>query len=908
MRQFFLVIIYLLAATSAFSQSLSISGTIQDANDEETFPGASVVVQNPIDSTMIKGGITDFNGKFNIDGLSAGNYLIKMGFVGYETLYQSVDLKKSMNLGKLSLNESAKMLKEIEVVAKSVAAMQKGDTVEFSAKAYKTTADASAQDLVNKMPGINIQDGKLQANGEDVKIILVDGKPFFGGDVKSALQNLPADVIASIQVFDKKSDKAEMSGFDDGNQQMTINIVTKPSRRKGEFGKSTVGIGPDEAYQAGASINFFEEDRRFTVTGVSNNINMVNYTADPNSIDDNRVQNGKIETNKIGINYSDDLGDKVELHGSYQFIRKENKENSYRFRDYGVAVDSGQVYTQESFVNRIESDHFINFKVDYKINENNRLIMRPNFRFQHENTIDDFFGQTTSIDEPVNATQNNSLRKYKDYDYDNSLYYSHKFSKKGRSFTSGLHTGWHTNNDHYKRIAENSFFSENDSISIVDQQTTLDRRGVSWSLRSSLTEQVGEHSRMELEYNVGNRIDDSDKLTFEANDTGMYTRIDTALSNTFNSQFLRQNLELGYQYKFEKLYFGLEVEYQLSRMQNEQYFPKEINQNRVFTSLLPSLRLKYKLSDGKSLELNYRAWTSEPSVANLQDVINNSNPLQLRAGNPDLNQSYYHWARARMRSNNSDTGKSLYASIESYFADDLITNSTFLADEPTEVSEGVILQKGSRLTRPVNVDGYYYFKSYVSFGRPLESIKSNIHLSGGFYHYKRPGVINERINYSHSNKFSMGVSLSSNISEYLDFSVSSRSTYNAVENSLRPTLNNGFYYQTTNVKYRWVFGNGFVYRANLRHQLNTGLSEGYDNTSLLFNMSAGKKILKNDMGEISLNVYDLLQQNNNAARRITELFIEDSQSTVLQRYFMLTFTYNIRHFSAGTTEEDFENI
>ena len=908
MRQSFLVIIYLLVTTSAFSQSLSISGTIQGPNVEETFPGASVVVQNPIDSTMIKGGVTDFNGKFNIVGLSAGKYLIKMGFIGFETYYQIVDLQKNMNLGWISLMESTKMLAEIQVVAKSVAAMQKGDTVEFSAKAYKTTADASAQDLVNKMPGINIQDGKLQANGEDVQIILVDGKPFFGGDVKSALQNLPADVIASIQVFDKKSDKAEMSGFDDGNQQMTINIVTKPNRRKGEFGKSTVGIGPDEAYQAGASINFFEEDRRITVTGVSNNINMVNYTADPNSIDDNRVQNGKIETNKIGINYSDDLGDKVELHGSYQYVRKENKENAYRFRDYSVAVDSGQVYTQESFVNRIESDHFINFKVDYKINENNRLIMRPNLRFQHENALDDFTGLTTSTGELVNSTENNSTRKYKDYDYDNNLYYSHKFSKKGRTFTSGLHTGWHTNNDQYKRTAENNFYLEADSLLIIDQQTTLGRTGVSWSLRSSFTEPVGEHSLMELEYNVGNRIDDSDKLTFEANDIGQYTRIDTALSNTFNSQFVRQNLELGYQYNFEKLKFQLEAEYQLSRMLNEQYFPKRIDQDRVFTSLLPSVRVNYKVSDGKSLELNYRTWTSEPSVANLQDVINNSNPLQLRAGNPDLNQTYYHWTRARMRSNNPDTGKSLYSSIELYFANDLITNSTFLADEATEVSEGVILQKGSRLTRPVNVDGYYYFKSYLSFGRPLEAIKSNIHLSGGFYHYKRPGMINERINYSHSNKLSMGVSLSSNISEYLDFSVSSRSTYNAIENSLRPTLNNNFYYQTTNVKYRWVFGNGFVYRANLRHQLNTGLSAGYDNTSLLFNMSAGKKILKNDMGEISLNVYDLLQQNNNAARRITELFIEDSQSTVLQRYFMLTFTYNIRHFSAGTTEEDFENI
>lgn len=908
MRYLFLVFSCLSFSTTLFSQTFTISGTVQSASDGLTFPGASVILQNPADSTMVKGSVTDFNGDFKITEVATGSYLIKIGFVGFESLYKNVDLQKNVNLGKLELKESTKLLNEIEVVGKPIAAMQKGDTAQFNAGAYKTTADASAQDLVEKIPGVNIQDGKLQANGEDVKVILVDGKPFFGGDVKAALQNLPAEVIASIQIFDKQSDKAAMSGFDDGEQQKTINIVTKPNRRRGEFGKATVGIGDDKAYQAGSSINFFNNDRRVTVTGISNNINMIDYSADPNTLGENRVQNGQVKTNNIGINFSEDISEKLEVHGSYQFSRQDNQENRNKYRDYAVASDSGQVYIQQSYVNRVADLHRVSLKVEYKIDDNNRFIMRPNVKFENEKVIDDFAGETTSANELVNSTDNNSVRKYKDYDYSNNLYYSHKFKKKGRSLTTGIHTGWHTNEDFATRYAENYFYLESDSVNIIDQQITLDRTGISWSVNTSYTEPVGEHSMMELEYKVGNKIDDSDQLTFNTADDMRYTRIDTALSNTFESQYLRQSTELGYQYKFEKLKFQVEAEYQVANMENHQGFPKVMDQNRVFKSVLPSARINYKISDDKRVEVNYNTWTNEPSVGQLQDVINNTNPLQLRAGNPGLKQTYSHWGRARFWFNNEDSGKSLYASLESSFTKDLITNATFIAEERTEVADGIIMEEGSQLTRPANVDGYYYVRSYMSYGKPLEQIKSNVYFRGWMSYYKRPGLINNEVNFSNTSRFGMGVSLNSNISENLDFNVSTSSSYYIAQNSLRPTLNNNFYNHRTSLKYRWVFLDGFVYRANLRHQLNTGLSAGYDNTSLLFNMSAGKKFLKNDLAEISINVYDLLKQNNNANRNITELYVEDSQSTVLQRYFMLTFTYNIRHFSAGTTKEDFKDV
>ncbi len=904
--RFILCSLVLIVALKGFSQTFTISGIIQD-DQGMTFPGATIVLSNPADTSLVKGSVTDLNGSFRIGDVPKGKYLLKVDFVGFETLFQPVNVTQHTKVGKLTIHELTQELEAVVVEAKAVAAMQKGDTAQFSSKAYKTAADASSQELIEKLPGISTQDGKLQANGVDVEVILVDGKPFFGGDVKAALQNLPAEVVANIQIFDKKSDKAALSGFDDGDALKTINIVTKPSRRVGQFGKSTVGIGTNTTYQTGASVNFFNNDRRITVTGLSNNINTVNYSSDANNMGDSRTQNGLIKTNNIGVNFSENLTEKIELNGSYNFSHQNNEEQRNTLRDYAATSDSAQVYKEDSYYNRINQAHRINLKVEYKPNENNTFLMRPNLSFRHEKTVNDFLGLTNSLEDSINATDNYSSARYQDYDYDNNMFYSHKFAKKGRSLTTRLHTGFHTNEELSNRLAENVHYLQ-DSTAFIDQQTTKERTGVSWEWQASYTEPVGDRSIVELEYQIGDRLNDSDQLTFEASEPENYDQLDTALSNTFENSYLRQQFELGYQYGFEKFKFQLETKYQLAHMQNDQEFPKLFNQDRWFQSVLPSARIDYRFNENQRIQVNYKTWTQEPSIANLQDVINNSNPLQLKVGNPDLRQSYNHWSRARMWLNNMETGKSFYASLESWMTSDLITSSTLIAEEPTSISDGVVLETGSQLNKPVNINGYYRFRTYMSYGEPVEILKSNIRFFGSLNYTKKPGQLNELINYSNTTNYRVGLSLTSNISENIDFNISTRSGYNVVENTLRSTLNNNYYNQTTGVKYRFVFLDGIVYRMDFRHQLNTGLSAGYDNSFMLMNMSAGKKFLKNDLAEISINVYDLFQQNNNVRRNITELYVEDRQSTVLERYFMLTFTYNIRHFNAGTTIEDFEDI
>lgn len=910
MKYTLLSLFFVFSMFQTFSQGLSIQGMVQSAADESTFPGATIILLNPVDSTTITGSVTDINGKFQLNNIKPGNYIVKVQFIGFAPLSQSVDLQQNVDLGTLLLQEEATALEEVTIVGKISTGEQKGDTSSFNAEAFKTLQDASAQELVEKIPGINMQDGKIQAQGEDVQQILIDGKPFFGNDVKAALQNLPAEVIAQIQVFDKKSEKAELSGFDDGQRIKTINIVTKPNRKKGQFGKSSAGYGSDQRYQVGTSTNFFNNERRITVTGLSNNINVLDYSADPNSQGESRTQDGIITTNTLGLNFTDEWGKKLELSGSYLYSQRENDGNASLTRDYMLASDSGQVYTEDNYATRKNMDHRLNMRVVYNIDSNNRLVVRPVLSLKHDKNTSYFLGRTVTDNGPLNQTENTSNSTNNDYDFDNSMYYNHRFRKKGRNVTLGLNTGFHKNENNGKRIANNVFYRSENGDETLNQDIKLRRTGFSWDARVSYTEPIGKKSQVELEYMASNRLDDSDKLTYNIyEEEGMpYSVVDTALSNTFNSEYLAQEAEVGYQYANEKLRFQVEAEFQRADLKNDQEFPQPFDMQRTFKSVLPTVRLGYKFTPSKNLQVDYDTWTNAPSIGQLQGVIDNSNPLHIRTGNPELDQAVSNRIRARYRANNPENDQSFFVYVASSFIKNNITNSSIIAEEPTAVGEGIMLERGSQFSQPVNLNGYWDFRSYVSYGKPVDAIKSNINVSESVNYTRRPGMINDKVSFVNSSNFRVRLSLSSNISEKVDFNISTAATYNIVENSLNPALNNNYFNQTTRLRYNWIIWQGLVYRTDLNYQVNTGLEESYDNSYLLLNMSLGKKFLKNQRAELSVNVYDLLKQNNNIRRNVSELYVEDVQSNVLQRYFMLTFTYNLRHFNKGTSMSDFETL
>ncbi len=868
-------------------------------------PGATVVLQQATDASAVTTAITNASGRFRFEGVAAGNYNLLVNYLGFKPFSRRVEvLQAALDVGVLALQEEANTIKEVVIVGQVPTGEQKGDTTQFNAGAFKTAPDASTEDLVQKMPGITIQDGRIQAQGEDVQEILIDGKPFFGNDVNAALQNLPAEVVANIQVFDRRSDKAELSGFDDGERIKTINIVTKPETRRGQFGKVSAGYGSGERHLLGASVNFFKNDRKLTVTGLRNNVNSLSFSADPNNEGDSRTQDGIIKTNALGLNFTNTWLEKIDISASYTFNHRQNEGAQYRVRDFVLPSDSGQVYTENSNNTNINADHRLNLRLDYEINENNRIRVRTRANAQQNESDSYFLGNTVTDLGPLNRTENTAASDNNSLNFNNNILYSHRFLKKGRSLSARLNTGFNNNSGDIYRLANNFFYNTENENEILNQYTNSQNNGFTWEANFSYTEPVGQYGQVELEYEVGNTLNNADRRIYDfVEQAEDYSRLNTFLSNTFKSEYLTQETEIGYRYNTEKLFFQIEGEYQHATLANDQVFPAEFNMKRTFTSFLPSARFRYKFSDSKNFELNYDTRTNAPSVGQLQNVINNANPLQLRTGNPDLRQAFRNWFRAQYRSHNRDTDRTFYASVSSSVTKDFIASSTEIADRQILLSDDVVLERGSQLIRPVNLNGNWDVRSYFNYGQPLQFVPINLNLNGSVNYSQRPGLINNDLNSANTSNFRAGIALSSNISERIDFTLSTNTSYNIVENTLRPALNNNYYNQWTRLKYNWIFGDGFVYRTNINHQFNSGLSEGYDNSAFLWNMSIGKKLFNKDLGEISLNVYDLLKQNNNIRRNVTELYVEDIESNVLQRYFMLTFTYNIRNFGGGRSIE-----
>lgn len=895
------------------AQTYGLKGTVLEARKTEPIAYANILLLRISDSTQVAGTITEADGKFEINSIKEGVYLLKIQYLGYQIFLKTLDIQSDTQLETLFLQEEEQALSEVIVAARRATGSQKRDTTLFNADAFRTMKDASAQVLIEKLPGIISEGGVLQAQGENIAQILVDGKPFFGTDVRAALQNLPAEVIQSIEIFDQKSEKSQVSGFDDGERLKTINIITKPNRRKGQFGKTTAGIGTEDRYLAGVSINAFDEDQRITLTGLANNVNLLNYSSDAatQSQGEGRPQEGIVTTSILGLNYSDLWGTKFKISGNYNYTKNENVGVVNRVRDYVTSDQSDISYSETAQDLRTNHRHEANLRLEYNPNSKTKILYIPRLSANFETENSSFFGQTKSGINPINQVTNQRTGKYNDYDFFNRLLVSRKFNKPGRSLSwrTFLNRGW--NLDDSERLATSLFFETNGTRSqVLNQQTRRERLGISWETGLSFTEQLGKSGQLEIEYEVGNRSNNSDQRVYNllAGDLDLEKTLDSLLTNVYTSDYQTQETEIGYQYNSEKLKFQSEINYQSAKLDNNQEFPSTFRLERKFQAWLPTLRLEYKFSPNTNLQLDYDTRTAQPDIRQLQPVINNTNPLQVRTGNPDLDQSYSQEVRLRFRNQNPDSDKNWFLFASSTLTNRFISNSTRIASQPLELTEGITLQKGAQLLKPVNLDGFWELRSWANYGMPLEFIKSKLNINAGGGITRRPGQVNDRLGFTNSQRLSTGVSIASSISDKLDFNLSSRSSFNRSENTLNTNLNTDFFQQRFRLNFNWIIWKGIIYRLDLNHQINSGLNSGFNTNFSLINMSLGKKVFKNQRGEVSLMVYDLLNQNANVRRTISDTFIEDIQTNVLQQYFMLSFTYNIRRFSKGMDEDKYKEM
>ncbi len=932
-----LLFILSLYSTSVYSQQgrLTLSGKVVD-NGNKPLRGARVTVISSTDTNNRNGAITDNDGNFIVEKLRRGGYKFEINFIGFHKYNKNIELSpETSNLGTIKMTAEDVKLGDVTVEGQMVRQEQKEDTTIFNAGAFKVNPDATTEDLIRKMPGVTVEtDGSVKAQGENIQKVLVDGKEFFGDDPTLALRTIPAEIIDKIQVYDRASDQAQFTGFDDGNAQKTLNIITKSDKNQGNFGKLYAGYGTEDRFWAGGNINYFKGDSKVSVIGLSNNINQQNFAAQdilsatgsqasrrPGAMGGGRrpaaggggspggmfggsrdfivgQQNGISQTNSIGLNYSDIWSQAVNFTGSYFFNLSNNDNNSLVSRNFFTQNDISQFYNEENIAITKNYNHRINARLDYKIDSSNSLLITPRFNLQTNNYNSMVDGSTIINSNPVNQTENVYKSDLTGYNFDNSMLYRHKFPAAGRTFSMQLSTNINKNDGQTLLNSKNTIFDTTNNIIEINQDGDLIGDGYRINSEINYTEPVTDKSMLQFTYRPSYTVSNSDKEIYNITpgDVSNY-QLDTLLSNNFENIYFQQRGGLSYSYRDDLSYLSLGIEYQTALLDGNQIFPVRGSTSFSFSDILPNARYQYNFSKTTNFRINYRTSANAPSVSQLQNVVDNSNPVLLKAGNPNLIQNYTHTLMSRIGSADPHSSSSIFAFGMISFTNDYIANSIITARKDTTI-DNIPLFAGSQLSRPVNMDGYIMARSFLTYGIPVTFLKSNFNINGGLMYSRTPGLINDVKNTADNYSINSGVVLSSNISPELDFTISYNANYSIIKNSILPTQDNNYLISVANIKFNWIFWNGFLINTEVFHNLYKGLEQDFNQEFLLWNVSLGYKFLENNAGEIRLSVYDILGQNNSISRNVTEIYLEDLRTQVLQRYFMLTFTYNLRKFGS----------
>jgi hypothetical protein len=934
---------------SGKQEEVVLTGVLQDSNEGIPLVGAHISLTHLRDTTRIYQTITDLNGEFSLK-LTRGRYNLKATFVGYQPLNlageQAIRASSQHNDAGTLLMVKGAYLEEAEIAGYRSTTRIRGDTLDFDAQAFKVNPDANAEDLIRRMPGITVDGDKVAAQGEDVQKVLVDGREFFGDDPSIALRNLPAAIIERVEVYDRMSDQADLTGFDDGQRSKTINIVTRLDSRKGQFGRAYLGYGGDERYQMGLSTNIFRESSRISILGMSNNVNEQNFSREDiislsagairggrgggagrgmgraaqgsggsdissmGHVSDYRIQAqyGDNTTHALGLNYSDAwLNNNLKLTGSYFFNISDNYTDQFTDRQYFIDESDRQYYQEDSESSSRNSNHRLNMRMTWDIDNKNSLILLPKVTVQ-SNTADSYMNA-------LNLLENNHLLSMSEigydsdlsgYNYSSSLIYRHRFEKTGRTISTNVSANFNDNQSLYYLDALSDYFAGEGDEEQGEQALSdflrqkSDSKTINRNLSSNITytEPLGETGLLQAGYNISLMHNENDRVTNSWDpDAESYLDFEPGLSNMLTSTYLTHRGSLGYRLSREKYNLTLEMAYQYALLSGTQELPNDFNlPKREFQNFLPRVMLTYNIERGKSLRFVYRTSTNPPSVTQLQESVDNSNPMLLSSGNPNLDHSYSHFFMARYKTTNIERSTNFFAAVFGNISGDYIGNSTIIARADTTLSDGYVLKKGSQFSQPVNLDGFKNIRSHVSYGFPLRYLKSNFNLTSGLAWVRQPGLINDRINIANTYTTSGGFILSSNISPNIDFSASFNAGYNMVENTLQPHLDNNYFSQKSGTRLSFIFLDNWVFRSDVSHLMYRGLGDDFNQDYLLWNMNFGRKLFNKNLGEITLSVFDLLDQNKNIIRNVSDLYVEDLRTNQLSRFFMLTFTYNLRNF------------
>jgi len=931
----------LLVPALAFAQAGGLKGRLTDLSTKAAVPGVAVRLTAESDTSFVRRVTAKDDGTFAFTGLPFQSYRLEATRLGYAPLRKTFAVTKAdQDAGVLALTPQSVPVSGITVTESPAPAVVREDTTEFRASAVKVHRDATAEDLVQKMPGVTVENGQVKAQGEQVQNVLVNGRPFFGSDPTAAMRNLPAEVVDRIQVYDRMSDQAEFSGFDDGQSQKTMNFVLRD--QKVTFGKVYGGGGDQDLYQAGGNWTRIRGASRLSLIGMSNNINQKNFSHQdlfgamsgqaggggrrimmmhggrPPGGGNQRIvrmgggggglqfdpgsflvgqQAGLATTHAGGTNYNGQWGPNLQVNASL-FLNDTDTDNRQTLaRQYVPAQDSLAFYDQSSVSNDRNGNQRFDARFEWTPDSLNSVIFSPRLYFQQSDAANAGDAANVSTLGSLLGRSASDTREQVDGDNLSSrLTLRHRFARRGRNVSADFNLGSTLRDGESSQRSLTEYF-EGAAVTATD---TLDQRGDSRSLtrtystRITFTEPLAPGLKAQLIYNPSLSSSESDARTFGRDATGGYTLPDSALSNSYESRTTAQNGGLSLLWTRGPLRLLTNASYQSTRLRSEQTFPESRVIERTFGDVLPSASLTGNFAGRRNLRLAWNTSTDAPSIRQLQNVVNNSNPLALTTGNPALRPSYRHTLSLRFNEADPQRSKSRFVFANVTRTSRPIVNSIFVAPADTTV-DGVLLARGTQLTRPVNSDEPSWSANLFGvYSRPTPWLRSLWSVNGGGSFTRTPTHLGDGVNLGDTWALRAGTLLASNISQNLDFTVSYQGTWNLFRSTLSASTTGDYYTHVVGLRFNAVAPRGVVVRQELNHSLRSGVPSAYGQDVVLWNTTLGKKFLEDDRGEFRITATDVLAQDRSVSRDITETYVQDQRDLALGRYVQAVFTYSFR--------------
>jgi hypothetical protein len=916
--------VVLLVSSVAMAQSATITGKVMDTLAKKPLSFATISLVKTSDSTLVTFARADSNGNFKLKSVPKGDYRLSASYVGYHPAWRNVSVKENQTdvyTGTVIIHD-LKSLADVTVTNKRPPVALNGDTLEFNAENFATVPNAVVEDLLKKMPGVSVDaDGTVRINGQRVRRVLVNGKEFFTGDPKMATKNLPADAVDKVQVFDKKSDRAEFTGVDDGNSETAINLKLKKDRDNALFGKATAAAGTNERYDGQFNLNRFKGAKQLSVLGMGNNTNRQGFsfqdalsfsgdmarsmrggggiTMRIGGDNDNNglpiaglgpTAQGIAKTYAGGANYNNKWG-KTDVNGSYIY----NNQSVLTARDVNrdnLLPGNNFNYMQNQNSKRDNEQHRVNLSFDTKIDSSSSIKITPAFTYQKTNSLSNStYTSRNNSKVKINDGFSNGSTENDGFNFRNSILYRKRLKKKGRTISAQLNTAINQTDGDGSLLTSSIFYDVNGVPSTsrnLNQINDNNARTVANGGTLTYTEPLGKRSLLEFSGFYNKSIETNSRHTYDYNNASKnFDLLNSLQSQDFKNTYWYKGGSMNVRSQGKKLTTGLGATYQMAYQKNIINKTEELYME--FNDVLPNANVMYRFSNFKNIRLDYNTSTRQPSVSQLQPVPDVSDPLNIRYGNPSLNREFTHNINLNYFSADPATRTNFFV-----FANFTATNNAIVTNEVIDPLTGV------RSTSPTNANGVYSAYGSLNHGFPLRKLKSSIELGASTTWSQNISFINGDRNRIRNLTVTPTAAWNFGIEKKIDLRASARVGFNDASYSLQKSLDVRYYLQQYGLEITNYLPWGIVLNNNFNYTKTTGRAEGYNTSVPMWNASISKLFLKNQRGEIKLSAFDLLNQNVGISRNANQNFVEDIRYNVLQRYFTLGFTYSLNKSGLNT--------